>query len=429
MSENTSAQGNSAVVAADEPLPIPEDHNGDIKTANGPRSALTAVLAELRGRKRVEPNTRLNALYLVNGSSATIPNLTKLAPQWPVKVHPGREELRKEINSWLKTVCKNEEELAGFLGSDVGGFAAAWAPEADSKVVKWVAYFYSWLILWDDKFETEATTGKIEKARDCQKQKQALDYIPKTLLPEDCEEVVEPSDPLLQVFKTRIADPLVESYEYERRLVLNEEIKDYFKSLEREYKVISRETLPTIEEFWEYRMGAVSSRFLIVANELVANVRLPVTLLKDPDMNDVWNSILEHAWLVNDILSAYKELLKDEISLLAILGPNGARLQAAVDIAVKAVATAVENFEASAQKLMEKVKDDEKTLADLKKYLDACRMSCQGFIAYSLDSPRYKLEHFKSEHGGGNLGVHMPSWPSSKFEELFTEKYKESLGR
>lgn len=396
-------------------------------SASTQKTALRTVLSELRNGtngktyQREQLYTRLHALHLTGDASATIPDLTKIAP-WPVKIHPRREHFRKEINDWISEISHNKKDLTRLLQSDVGGFAAAWAPEADENVAKWIGEYFTWLVLWDDKFDEAIAMNGTPTASERREsdgkanewQRFALHCIPMTLLPEDYKNECIPASPdeeqnrLFWIFKAHIAAPLVEAYDHERRVLVTEEIKNYFKGVERECEIASWEDLPTIEQYWEYRMGAISFRFLLVANEFAANVRLPISLLKDPEMDNIWNAALEHTFLVNDLLSAYKEILNEEVGFLAILGANGACLQDAVNITVKAIAAAVKNFETSAETLMDKVKDDEKILEDLKKYLDNCRMSCQGNITWSMDTPRYKLDQFKSTQNDGSLTVRMP---------------------
>lgn len=165
MSEETPTQDNRTAEATEVILPIREKQN----TANdhkSVKSALHTVLSQLKLYEREKPYTRLHALYLINGSVATIPDLSKIAPAWSTKAHPLSHELRVDINNWLSRISKNEDDRARHFASDVGGFAAAWAPEADYEVAKWVAHYFTWLVLWDDKFEEAMEKGDKKTAQE-----------------------------------------------------------------------------------------------------------------------------------------------------------------------------------------------------------------------------------------------------------------------
>jgi len=55
----------------------------------------------------------------------------------------------------------------------------------------------------------------------------------------------------------------------ERREILLHEIVNYIDGVETEHRVQMRTTLPSVEEYWSYRMASSAVRFVLCATEYV----------------------------------------------------------------------------------------------------------------------------------------------------------------
>lgn len=122
---------------------------------------------------------------------------------------------------------------------------------------------------------------------------------------------------------------------------------------------------------------------------------LPSSVLDTAPLRQLWASALEHIFVVNDILSGYKEILAGDVSLLTLLVSHHGSLQESVDTAVRAVNAATDDIEDAALILKSSVEDQE----TLDRYIEAVRACCVGNIMWSLGTKRYKLAPLKKLDG------------------------------
>ncbi|KAF2176343.1 hypothetical protein K469DRAFT_682514 [Zopfia rhizophila CBS 207.26] len=190
----------------------------------------------------------------VKGQRATISDLTKVALKWPAKIHPLLDEIRKEINEWLETIWKTKNELNVIIATNLGGFAAALKPEYEYPQLRWICYYSVWvfnwckgtiwsylrliytkLYLWDDKFEVRLPRTTIKNLRSVRSlRSRHLRTFWLLSVVRYIEEAIEKADPLLKVWDTQVAGRFREVYGYDRCVLLNEEMKNYFVDLENE---------------------------------------------------------------------------------------------------------------------------------------------------------------------------------------------------
>ncbi|KAF2747537.1 hypothetical protein M011DRAFT_458397 [Sporormia fimetaria CBS 119925] len=216
-------------------------------------------------------------------------------------------------------------------------------------------------------------------------------------------------------FYDYIAHPLREAYDHGRRRLLSEEIKSYVTSGERGSKMQKTETLPSIEEFWQRRMKGSEFKFLLMATELVAGVRLPEHILRHPEMQNLFNAALEHTWIVNDILSFHRQTELGYIGFVGLIFAQKGDLTFAIDVAVAAASHAAGVFERSARHLavdlMNEAGETESfpmwkrldVLLDLRKFVNACRSSCIGSLAWGYATPCYKMKKFSKDSEGAKV--------------------------
>ncbi|KAJ4289804.1 hypothetical protein N0V90_011135 [Kalmusia sp. IMI 367209] len=342
--------------------------------------------------ERTSITTRAAALDATRKQSAIIPDLKGMmeARGWKAKQHPRVDDVRSVVDNLLKKMSK-PEELQGLLNSDIGGWAAWWAPGADYDKVLWIGYYLVWLFLWDDRYEDAMVSNNYAAAE--AQLKAALVYIPETMNgdvePEDSE------DMLMQFWKTHVSRPLRRSYDAEHLDTLVREISDYLMALQEEFKIVNTQELPTIQKYFGYRVGAISVKFLVVAGEFISGNYLPSSALNTASLTQLWASALEHIFIVNDILSGYKEIVAGDVSLLTLLVSHQGSLQKSVNTAVQAVQAATDHVEDAAVVMKQNVTDE----GTLDRYIEAVRTCCVGNIMWSLSTKRYKLAPFKRTDG------------------------------
>ena len=89
---------------------------------------------------------------------------------------------------------------------------------------------------------------------------------------------------------------------------------------------------------------------------------LPANLLNTTPLHQLWASTLEHIFLVNDILSGYKEVQAGDISLLALLVARNGCLQATIDTAVEGVRVAAKHMDEAVAELKSMTGEDEEMI-------------------------------------------------------------------
>ena len=98
----------------------------------------------------------------------------------------------------------------------------------------------------------------------------AFTYMSKTMTgsDEDAAALIQ-NDSILREWNKHVSAPLRATCDPELRNLLVGEIKNYLQGLRDEANAASNELLPTLDEYWAYRMGSISVRFLIVGTAYV----------------------------------------------------------------------------------------------------------------------------------------------------------------
>jgi len=158
-----------------------------------------------------------------------------------------------------------------------------------------------------------------------------------------------------------------------------------------EQQVRLSDKLPTVEEYWQCRMGTSAVGVTLAVNEF-ANEAALSTMMINADMKILWDYANEIVWLVNDILSIKKELDQDTVdSLIPLLFNNFGSAQAAVDSAIASLHAAVTGFDKIANDLVIQYQDDQVVQGAVRSFVDACRCNCTGNLNWSLSTKRYGI--------------------------------------
>ncbi|KAJ0154480.1 hypothetical protein CTA2_12990 [Colletotrichum tanaceti] len=148
--------------------------------------------------------------------------------------------------------------------------------------------------------------------------------------------------------------------------------------------------LPSTEEYLATRMGTGAVNVCTFLNEAAYGISLPVEILRDAHMKVIWDQTNILVCVVNDLLSLKKEIDQQSVeSIVPLLYNNVGSLAAAVAMVVGIIEKSIEEFDGAAALLLGKFADDEALVADLKVYIDACRLNCTGNLNWSLRTGRY----------------------------------------
>jgi hypothetical protein len=257
-------------------------------------------------------------------------------------------------------------------------------------------YMAVWLFTWDDEIDLNDSTmwkefGAAQVYRD-----QTLAYVRYTLgMDKDCPEVYH-----RVIFNfAPIGAALKKHYTLDQREMVYEEIRFFMEMSEHEQRLRLSGTIPSIDEYWHYRLGSSAVNVCVVMNEFCMGASLPLEFHSDSDMKDLvryTNTIIS---ATNDLVSVKKEVKRDAIeSLVPITFFHVGDMQTAVREVVTFITTEMKNMEEAAASLIrryEAADGDKRRL--LKDYIDCCKYYVTGNWAWSLKSDRYGINLIDGE--------------------------------
>ncbi|MCJ1436765.1 hypothetical protein MMC27_006147 [Xylographa pallens] len=195
---------------------------------------------------------------------------------------------------------------------------------------------------------------------------------------------VKPSSPIIRGFEV-IGKALRSAYDVEHRERFSQEMKVFVEMSEREQRVRLNGVLPSVEEFWGYRLGSSAVGVCLAALEFTYDdMQLPASIMHNADMELLWDQTNIIISTVNDLLSLKKEMACGSIqSLLPILYVKLGSIQAAVDQATKLLIASVRVFEEVAQRLVEpQGSSTAKSNPKIRAFIDGCRFYCTGNLSW-----------------------------------------------
>ncbi|QKX52974.1 uncharacterized protein TRUGW13939_00045 [Talaromyces rugulosus] len=244
--------------------------------------------------------TRKQVLAALRTQRIPVPDLIPLFSHWPSKVSPELDKLRKDVDTWLNTFSLPSKALDAFRSSDFGHFGATWWPYAsDFTRLRIVTYVAIWLFIWDDEIDN-ATGSMWEDWESAQKFRlDTIQYVEYCLglAPEDQKDP-EPRSSIIRGFEV-IGVTIRDSCSLTQRKMVFDEMKEFMKQSEQEQHIrLNNDRLPSVAEFWNYRLGASAVFICLAINEYAyGDMELPVEIFGDADMKEIWQ-------LTNIIISA-----------------------------------------------------------------------------------------------------------------------------
>lgn len=189
-------------------------------------------------------------------------------------------------------------------------------------------------------------------------------------------------------------------YTLEQNKMVYEEMRFFMEMSEREQRLRLSGTIPSIDEFWHYRLGSSAVTVCLALNEFSwANMHLPTGFYADEDVK----SIIRHTNTIisatNDLLSIKKEIKRDAIdSLIPIIFHHVGDIQKAVDEVVTFIAAEINNLDTAAASLYQRYEmEDEELKRQVNDFVDGCKHYATGNLTWSLETDRYGVERVDGE--------------------------------
>lgn len=145
---------------------------------------------------------------------------------------------------------------------------------------------------------------------------------------------------------------------------------------------LSRYT-PTIEEYIHVRMSTSAVTPCLALNELCYGIELPRSVMKDPDMQRIWEATNVIISLMNDVLSLKKEVALGQIdTIVPLLYLEHGSLETAMEIVEDFLVDAVKDLDAAEVSMLERYGSTgdfcSSQLLDIQKMIDSCKYACTG---------------------------------------------------
>jgi hypothetical protein len=287
--------------------------------------------------------------------------------------------------------------LNALQASDFGLFGATWWPSANFDKLQIVTYLAVWLFTWDDEIDLSDGTmwdefGAAQVYRD-----QTLAYVRYSLgIDELCPQVF---NPIIRNFEP-IGAAVKKAYTLDQRKMVYDEMMFFMNMSEQEQRLRLSGTIPSIDEFWRYRLGSSAVSVCLALNEFSwENMDFSLDFYDDVDVKSMikyTNTIIS---ATNDLLSIKKEIKRDAIdSLIPILFFHVGDIQIAVTEVVTFIAAEIKNMDDAAESLFQRYKTaDEDMRKQVKDFVDGCKHYTTGNLTWSLETDRYGVDHVGGE--------------------------------
>ncbi|KAF2655196.1 terpenoid synthase [Lophiostoma macrostomum CBS 122681] len=346
---------------------------------------------------------RVNLLLSLRGRTVHVPSLDYLTQHWPKKTNGELNNMREDVSYWLKSTIPPGKALDAFLDSDFGLFGATWWPCASFEQLRIVTYLAVWLFTWDDEIDISegAMWNDFDEAQ--RYRDQTLAYVRFALGLDAVDQVVH--HPIILNFKP-IGEAIRHRYDIFRREIVYQEMAFYMETSETEQRIRLSGRIPTVTEFWDFRLGSSAVGVCLALNEFSwDSMSLPADVYADDDVKTMFKCTNTIICAVNDLLSVKKEIKRDAVdSLLPILYFRTGDIQAAVTDVVTFLEEEVRTFDAAAESFLQKYCASPIELQnDIRDFVDGCKQYVTGNLSWSLETNRYGVSH--AQDGSGNISI------------------------
>jgi hypothetical protein len=250
-----------------------------------------------------------------------------------------------------------------------------------------------WLFTWDDEIDINdgAMWDKYAAAevfRD-----QTLAYVRHCLGIDSEENCPEVNNHIILNFAP-IGAAIKEQYTLDQRKRVYQEMRFFMNMSGQEQQLRLSGTIPSIDQFWSYRLGSSAIPVCISLNEFSwEDMNLPTGFRDDEDVKSICRYTNTIVSATNDLLSLKKEIKYDAIeSLVPILFHHHSDIRLAVAEVVAFIGTEIENMDNAAASLFRRYdSEDEDVHRQVRNFVDGCKHYTTGNLTWSLATSRYAV--------------------------------------
>ncbi|KAL1306968.1 hypothetical protein AAFC00_005603 [Neodothiora populina] len=375
----------------------------------------------------LQPYGRENVLSRSRGQKVRIPDLRPLMSGWPMDINPHRETVKAVIADILDKYSMSAAMTMKLKKANLDYLLSVWFPYSSEEKLIDLTYFCGWMFLVDDEIDAMSMPNHFDQDAFAALYRETLEVVQQSLKLGDTAHAEDRKSvsPTAESFR-RIGSALCRSYSYEKRVMFLDEARltlDGYRS-EQQLRLIG--TIPSFEEYWDYREGSSCCRQVVAMIEFANELRIPIHIIESPDMRSLWKETCLVHWITNDIVSAKKELAEGFVENLVVLCSDLAySAQSGMDTAINLLKASIQRLELAAFNLLstycgqterrsisqllsmlkEIPADVEYTQDDLscaiELFIANCKCMCVGNLNWSVASPRYGLQELSRDEEGG----------------------------
>ncbi|PLB46690.1 terpenoid synthase [Aspergillus steynii IBT 23096] len=323
----------------------------------------------------------------LRGQQVLIPELRSFFPTAGT-ANPNHAKLIPSTNDFIDSLFPgNPKKAEKVKSTDLALLACLWWPHAEFRTLQVLAFLIIWLLMWDDELDQVSESLSLggdftasQRFRD-----QTLRYMRRSLGMDGDEKRSGSPEEFENHFLDRfepVAQFIREEYDPAHREIILEEMEFTIEMscLEQQYR--TQERLPTIDEYWTYRLGT----------NLMGVAEYGHKALSFHALAPIYEGYL------SSNQSSDRHEKGEVCSLIPLLYKSNDSLQEVVDMAVHLLKDAIDDLDQYDSGLAMHLGD-----RSCEAFLQSCYDYCTGFLHWSLTTTRYNLESVPRDENGSML--------------------------
>jgi hypothetical protein len=296
--------------------------------------------------------TRDEVLPSLHGQAVRIPDLQSLYTGWPSVVNPKQDAVNSVVHSVLETHSMTKAVEMKLKKANLSLLIASWYPFSSAETLKEITYFVCWMYMVDDAIIDKVSWPGLDNAAAFEEAYNTLmDFVYKSLKLDGDVEKPQPQSTIAAIDSFRhLGEKLCDKYTLVQREKFYDACKMTMNGYRTEQQLRVSGPIPTWDEYWSYREGSSCISMCVAMIELAIDSHIPTEILQSQEIVSLWRETTINTWMVNDLVSAKKELgegfIENAVALLAI---ETWKAQDGMDRAVQLVKESTARFEEQAR--------------------------------------------------------------------------------
>ncbi|KAL2119691.1 hypothetical protein VTJ04DRAFT_6652 [Mycothermus thermophilus] len=367
------------------------------------------------------PSHSIPSSSTFHGRRLLIPNLQPAFSAWKQGINPLHEQVKQAVDVRLAELLLSEDSgaevdkereerriletatLEKVKAADIGLFAAGLFPDAPYDILEIAAFYNVWVFLWDDAID--GGDGDLSDAEAyC---RQSVAFVERSL----GSSTGVDSTPSPAAAPTKVCASFGDVGKRLRELCAGREeltgelagrLKEYMEGCVTEYRARLLGRVPSVEEFYGWRLKTSSVEVFLVLTRILNHITLPDEILALKEVSEMGLSINKLLIQINELFSFKKELKDGAFSNLIpiTMCALDTDLQGAVDHIIQDIHQCIQDFDRSAAAVRARVaKKYPDSLDQFDKMVGGYQAVATTVLNFSIRSPRYGLLKYRQLDG------------------------------